>query len=43
MGRSQETFKKKELEKQKMRQRQDKAEKMQERRANTQKGKRWKI
>ncbi len=39
MGKSQETFKKKELEKQRMRARQDKAEKMQERRANTQKGK----
>ena len=39
MGKSQETFRKKELEKQKIRQRQDKAEKMQERKANTQKGK----
>lgn len=39
MAKSQETFRKKELEKQKARQRQDKAEKMQERKANTQKGK----
>ncbi len=39
MGRSTETFRKKELEKQKVRQRQDKAEKMQERKANAQKGK----
>ena len=39
MGKSQETFKKKELEKQRQRQKQDKAEKMQERRANVQKGK----
>lgn len=37
MGRSSETFRKKELEKQKVRQRQDKAEKMQERKANGQK------
>ena len=39
MGKSQETFRKKELEKQKIRQRQDKAEKMLERKANSQKGK----
>lgn len=39
MAKSQETFRKKELEKQKSRQRQDKAEKMQERKANAQKGK----
>ncbi len=39
MGRSQETFKKKELEKQRQRNKQDKREKMQERRANVQKGK----
>ena len=39
MGRSAETFRKKELEKQKVRQRQDKAEKMQERKANAKKGK----
>jgi cold shock CspA family protein len=38
MGRSAETFRKKELEKQKLRQRQDKAEKMQERRAAAKKG-----
>jgi cold shock CspA family protein len=39
MGKSQETFKKKELEKQRQRQKQDKREKMLERKANTQKGK----
>ncbi len=39
MGRSTETFRKKELEKEKARQRQDKAEKMQERRNNVKKEK----
>jgi cold shock CspA family protein len=39
MGKSQETFSKKEREKKKIKQRQDKMEKMQERKANAQKGK----
>lgn len=39
MGKSQETFAKKEKEKKKLKQRQDKAEKMEERRANDKKGK----
>ncbi|TKK66663.1 cold shock domain-containing protein [Ilyomonas limi] len=39
MGRSQQTHQKREKEKQRIRQREDKAEKMQERKANAQKGK----
>ena len=39
MGKSQETFGKKEKEKKKLKQRQDKEEKMEERKANTKKGK----
>jgi cold shock CspA family protein len=39
MGKSQETFSKKEKEKKKLKQRQDKEEKMEERKANTKKGK----
>ena len=39
MGKSQETFGKKEMQKKKLKQRQDKAEKMEERKANAKKGK----